>query len=144
MSENTKPKRQYRRRKSPVVSATESSAPVESVPVASEPAPPVPAGPPRLTAHEIYQIRLAEAEIRTALAEKDAARLRRLYFLALLDPKGTVLAQDKKLAEKEALLREAQNRFKTLRAKVGNRLGVDMSKAGIDVETGEVMVAPSA
>jgi hypothetical protein len=145
MSEHNKPKRQYRRRqKSPVVSATESSASMESASVASEPAPSIPSPtPPRLTSVEIFHLRLAETEIRAALAEKEAARLRRLYFLALIDPKGTVLAEEKNLGQKERALREAQAKFAALRERVGKRLNLDMSKAGIDVETGEVMV-PSA
>jgi hypothetical protein len=149
MSEHIKPKRQYRRRqKSTVESETVLSASGESVPAASEPAlstTPAPAPVPlRLTASEIFQLRLAESEVRAATAEKESVRLRRLYYLALLDPKGTILAEEKRLAEKDRALREAQAKFSVLRERAGKRLGVDMNKAGVDVETGEVVVVPSA
>lgn len=136
MSEVVKPKRQHRR-KSADRAATEA-APVDPAPVASEPA----STPrtPRLTASEIFQLRLAEADVRASMAEKETARLRRLYYLALIDPKGTILAEEKRLAQKEAAVREAQARFAALRARIGGRLQVDLNKCGLDVETGEVVM----
>ena len=136
MSEVVKPKRQHRR-KSADLAATEV-APVEPAPVASEPA--STPTPPRLTTSEIFQLRLAEAEVRATVAETETARLRRLYYLALLDPKGTILAEEKRLGEKELSLREAQAKFTAIRSRIGSRLKVDMNKVGLDVETGEVVV----
>jgi hypothetical protein len=111
---------------------------VEPAPVASEPA--STPTPPRLTTSEIFQLRLAEAEVRATVAETETARLRRLYYLALLDPKGTILAEEKRLGEKELSLREAQAKFTAIRSRIGSRLKVDMNKVGLDVETGEVVV----
>ena len=137
MSESIQPKRQYRRKSAEQAAA--EAAPVEPASAASEPASTPRA--PRLTPSEIFQLRLAEAEVRTAMAEKEAARLRRLYYLALIDPKGTVLAEEKRLGQKEIALREAQALFTALRARIGDRLKVDLNKCGLDVETGEVVVA---
>ena len=138
-----KKKRPYRRRQPVSASVAETeqhlSASPESVPVASEPVP----SAPRLTQNELFQLRLAEMEVKMAHAEKETTRLRRLYFLSTLDPKGTVLAEEKRMSEKEAALQAAKSKFSALRTRISTRLNVDMSKAGIDMETGEVMV-PSA
>jgi hypothetical protein len=138
-----KKKRPYRRRQpvSPSVGEIEQhpSASAEPIPVASESVP----SALRLTQNELFQLRLSEMEVRAATAEKEASRLRRMYYLSTIDPKGTILAEEKRMAEKDAALQAAKAKFSSLRTRIGTRLSVDMNKAGIDVETGEVMV-PSA
>jgi hypothetical protein len=154
---SSKPKRPYRRRKLPAVEeSTVVSAPSEPIPAASEsvltetPAPvasepPTPAGPARtfLTAHELMQLRLAEADVKSATAEKETARIRRLYFLALLDPKGTILAEEKKMAKKDSELKSAKDKFALIRLRLGHKLKVDFNKVGIDPETGEIVLPPA-
>jgi len=130
-----KKKRPYRRRKS-----VESSAPIVSESAPAEAGSPE-AGPRPLmmTGSELLQMRLAQAELRTALAEREAAKLRKLFVLAKIDPKGVVEKQEKVIAERDSSLKEAQQKFSMLRLRIGTRLGVDLESCGIDVETGEVV-----
>jgi hypothetical protein len=142
MSEQ-KPKRQYRRRKVAApelesIPAAESIAPVAEAPKAPE-------GPKTLlmTGNELTQMKLAQAELRIALAEREAAKLRKMFILAKIDPKGVVEKQEKNIEEKDEALKAAQHKFTLIRIRVGGRLGVDMAQCGFDPDTGEVVPRPA-
>jgi hypothetical protein len=141
MSEQ-KAKRPYRRRKA-VEAPVE--APVEAAPVVAESIPEVPAGPRpmMLTAGELFQLKLAQADLRAATAEQTSERLKKLYVLAKIDPQGVVQKQEKTIAEREADLRNAQQKFASLRLKISSRLGMNIENCGIDMETGEVVPRPA-
>ncbi len=142
MSEQ-KPKRQYHRRKALPVLA-ESAPETESIAPVAE-APKAPEGPKTLlmTQSELFQMKLAQAELRIALAERESAKLRKLFVLAKIDPKGVIEKQEKTISEREHGLKEAQQKFALIRTRVGTRLGVDMTTCGFDPDTGEVVPRPA-
>lgn len=137
--EREKPKRVYRRRPKVESDKSDSLADVISISESPEAAP----APLMLTGSELMQIRLSQAELRTALAEREAAKLRKLFILAKIDPKGIVEKHEKAIAEKDAALKEAQQRFSMLRLRIGSRLGVNMENCGFDPETGQVVPRPA-
>lgn len=105
----------------------------------TEPVMPVEVAPPQLTQRELYELRLAEAEIRCAQKEIEASKFRRLYILALLDPKGRVAAEEK--AHEAALknVHETRRRYQNVQLMAGKRLGLDLSKCSFDADTGVVI-----
>lgn len=107
-------------------------------------APERPPGPPMLTQAELAQLRIFELEARAARAEAETSRIRKKYFLALLDPKGTVAAEEKRLASHMETAREYARKHETLMARVSMRLNLDLSKCAFDTETGVVHVPDSA
>jgi len=132
MSEEvSKPKRG--RRKSVVADA-------EPVVVAPE----QPAGPPMLTQAELSQLRIFELEARAARAEAETNRIRKKYFLALLDSKGIVTKEEKSQERHEADAREFAKKHQLLMARISMRLNLDLSKCAFDTETGVVHVPDSA
>ena len=100
---------------------------------------PTEVAPPQLTQRELYELRLAEAEIRCAQKEIEASKFRRLYILALLDPKGRVAAEEK--AHDAALknIQETRRRYQNVQVMAGKRLGLDLSKCSFDADTGVVI-----
>ncbi len=138
-----KPKRQYRRRKA-IAAQVESIPETESIPAVEE-SPKAPEGPKTLlmTQNELFQMKLSQAELRIALAEREAAKLRKLFVLAKIDPKGVIEKQEKTISEKESGLKAAQQKFALIRTRVGARLGVDMTTCGFDPDTGEVVPRPA-
>lgn len=100
---------------------------------------PVEVAPPQLTQRELYELRLAEAEIRCAQKEIEASKFRRLYILALLDPKGRVAAEEK--AHDAALknVQETRRRYQNIQILAGKRLSLDLSKCSFDADTGVVI-----
>lgn len=130
MTEEIKPKRKYRHK----------AEPAEAAPVAGD----VPAGPPMLTQSELSQLRIFELEAKAARAEAETCRLRKKYFLALLDPKGTVEAEEKRYNLWLSETKEFARKHETLMARISMRLNLDLSKCAFDTETGVVMVPDSA
>lgn len=100
---------------------------------------PTEVAPPQLTQRELYELRLAEAEIRCAMQEMEAAKFRRLYILALLDPKGRVAAEDKKHEAAAKTVQETRRRYQNVQVMAGKRLGLDLSKCSFDADTGVVI-----
>ena len=112
----------------------------EPVVVASE----QPAGPPMLKQEELAQLRIFELEARAARAEAETSRIRKKYFLALLDSKGVVTKEEKRQERSEADAREFAKKHQLLMARISMRLNLDLSKCAFDTETGVVHVPDSA
>jgi hypothetical protein len=129
MTDEIKPKRKYRRKDEPVE---------------ADPSVDAPAGPPMLTQSELAQLRIFELETKAARAEAETCRLRKKYFLALLDPKGTVEAEEKRYNSWLNDAKEFARKHETLMARISMRLNLDLSKCAFDTETGVVMVPDSA
>lgn len=101
--------------------------------------------PPQLTTKELYELRLAEAEFRASQNLAEAARLKRLYVLAILDPKGRVSAADKERESALASVGEAKKRYEQIKATAFSRLGLKASAvAGFDADTGVIHFPDSA
>lgn len=115
---------------------------VNSEPI--EVAPEQPAGPPMLTQGELAQLRVFELEARAARAEAETSRVRKKYFLALLDSKGIVTKEEKRQEKHEADAREFAKKHQLLMARISMRLNLDLSKCAFDTETGVVHVPDSA
>jgi hypothetical protein len=103
------------------------------------PAAPVEVAPPQLTQRELYELRLAEAEIRCAAKEIEASKFRRLYILALLDPKGRVAAEDKARETAMRNMTESRKRYESVRNLASKRLNLDLSRCSFDADTGVVI-----
>lgn len=135
-------KRKGGRRKAEPVEAVE--APV--VPTVDAPAPapaaaPAPSSQPlMLTQAELSKMKLFEAEARAARADAETCRIRKKYFLALLDPKGTVLKEEERQEEHLKKAREFAKKHEIVIAHISMRLGVDLKECGFDPETGVVVV----
>ena len=130
MTHEIKSKRKYRRKDEPVQAA---SGDVDA-----------PVGPPMLTQSELAQLRIFELEAKAARAEAETCRLRKKYFLALLDPKGTVESEEKRHNSWLNDAKEFARKHETLMARISMRLNLDLSKCAFDTETGVVMVPDSA
>jgi hypothetical protein len=130
MTDEIKPKRKYRRKDEPVMAAAEGAD--------------APPGPPMLTQSELAQLRIFELEAKAARAEAETCRLRKKYFLALLDPKGTVEAEEKRQNSWLSEAKEFALKHETLMARISMRLNLDLSKCAFDTDTGVVMVPDSA
>ena len=94
---------------------------------------------PSLTQRELYELRLAEAEIRCAQQQIETSKFRRLYILALLDPKGRIAAEEKARDAAAASLVESRKRYEAVRNLAGKRLNLDLSKCSFDADTGVVI-----
>ncbi len=138
-----------RRAKKAAVSETPeiTSVSVESETVAETVAPPpvekpkeVP--PPQLTQAELFLLRMAQTELRAAQSEAEASKFRRLYILALLDPKGRVLAEEKTGAAAAQAVKDASAKYVGTLQRASKRLGLDLSKCSFDADTGQVFKSP--
>lgn len=128
-------------RKASQVEALATEAVAVSAPA---PTPASPAAPLMLTQDELHKMKLYEAEARAARAEAETCRLRKKYFLALLDAKGTVEAEEKRQAKHLAKAKEWAKKHEIVIAHISMRLGVDLKDCGFDPETGVVVPDPSA
>ena len=103
------------------------------------------AAPPQLTTRELYELRLAEAEFRASQNLAEAARLKRLYVLAILDPKGRVAAAEKERESALASVGEAKKRYEQIKSTAFARLGLKASAVtGFDADTGVIHFPDSA
>lgn len=124
------------------------SAPIKSrkkkAPVAPElPTVELPAGdvaPLRVSLSDLWAMRLAQAEKKTAEAEMEAARMSRLYILAKLDPKGLVLGIEQKLEAAQKAVEAAENRSLIAKKRMEHVLGRSLTGLAIDPDSGEVQV----
>lgn len=100
-----------------------------------------PSEPPvkMLTQDELHRLRVLELEVRAARAESETCRLRKKWLLALLDPKGTVEAEEKRQEKWQRAMRAHAQQYETLKARVSMRLNIDLNKCGFDPETGVVV-----
>lgn len=125
--------------------------------VAAAPAPAAPAPKPlRVKMNDLWNMRLAqqekfaaEADQRTALQKAETQRALRLYFLAKLDPKGHILACEKKAeaakAEAETAAKraeKAENKVLLMQKRMEDTIGRPVKNLGIDLDTGEVVLPP--
>lgn len=145
MSDVVNSKRKGARRKAgqvveqPVAETVEApAAPVAAPAAASEAV--APAQPLVLRPDELHKMKLYEVEARAARAEAETCRLRKKYFLALLDPKGTVEAEEKRQEKHLEKAREWAKKHELVIAHISMRLGVDLTECGFDPETGLVVV----
>ena len=98
-----------------------------------------PVAPPQLTQRELYELRLAEVEIRCAQQQIEASKFRRLYILALVDAKGRVLAEEKSRDTALNAYQEARKKYEQVRNIASRRLGLDLAKCSFDADTGVVI-----
>lgn len=114
-----------------------AAAPVEVEAV--QPAPPVePAPVNRVSLADLWEMRLAQAEQRTAAAKAEAARFQRLYALAKLDPKGIILGIEKTLEDAKKAGEQAENRSLIAKKRMEHTLGRPLAGLAIDPDSGEV------
>lgn len=132
MPEDIKKKRTTRRRAS--ADAGRTAAPTVESPVAS----PVAPAPMRVNLSDLWTMRLAQQERRAFLAEAEAARFRRLYALKVLDPKGTILAIEKKLEEAQKSAERAENQELIAKKRMEGTIGRPLARLAIDPDTGEI------
>lgn len=100
----------------------------------------VPAAPSRVSLADLWAMRLAQAEKKTAEAEMEAARMSRLYILAKLDPKGLVLGIEKKLEAAQKAAEAAENRSLIAKKRMEHALGRPLTGVAIDPDSGEVQL----
>lgn len=122
------------------------AAPIEeAVPVAVEPTTgvvdvqPAPAPANRVALSDLWEMRLAQADKRTAEALQEAARMSRLYILAKIDPKGLILAVEKKLDDAKKAVESAENRSLIAKKRMEFTLGRSLTGLAIDPDSGEVI-----
>lgn len=96
-----------------------------------------------LTRDELHKLSMLELQVRHARAEAETCRIRKKWMLALLDPKGTVEAEEKRMEKWQKAMRSDSQQYETLKARISMRLNVDISKCGFDPETG-VVVSPDS
>lgn len=107
--------------------------------VVEVPAAPVEVVPPQLTQRELYELRLAEVEMRCAQQQIETSKFRRLYILALLDPKGRIAAEDKNRDDALSSMSGARKRYEQVRNNASRRLNLDLAKCSFDADTGVVI-----
>ena len=122
-----------RRKKSP------PPEPMEPVAVVSDVPPAVPSLPTRVALSDLWEMRLAQADKRTAEAQAEAARMSRLYALCKLDPKGIVLGIEKKLEGANKAVEAAENRALIAKKRMEHALGRPLTGLAIDPDSGEVI-----
>lgn len=107
----------------------------------------------RVSLNDLWAMRLAKADQRTAEVEKklaqakaEAARMARLYALLKLDPKGIVLGIEKQRSDAEAAekaaekaIEKAENAALIAKKRMEASLGRPMQGVAIDPDTGEVL-----
>lgn len=111
-------------------------APVEAAPIVEEVSDPLP--PTKVNLSDLWEMRLAQQEKRAAEAEAETARVTKLYVLLALDPKGRVLALEKKQAAAKHLAEKAETRALLAKKRIEGTLGRSMTGVAIDPETGEI------
>lgn len=98
--------------------------------------------PPQLTQAELFLLRMAQLELKAAQSEVEASKFRRLYILAMLDPKGRVLAEEKSGKAADAAVKDAQAKYLGTLQRASKRLQMDLSKCSFDADTGQVFRSP--
>jgi hypothetical protein len=142
MSEVTnKTKRQYRRKASAdtLEARVEAVELVDAVQPEMAAAPSAPPAPPMLTQEELFKIKLYQVEAQRAAAEAETARMRKKWILALIDPKGTVAAEEERVEKWKNEARTFYSRYELVKERASKRLGIDLKDCGFDPETGLVV-----
>ena len=117
-----------------------AEAPVEVEPVAL-PADPMPESSPpkRVDLADLWAMRLAHLEKRAAAADAEVARISKLYVLLAIDPKGRVLALEKKIETAKHQAEQAETRALLAKKRIEGTLGRSMVGVAIDPDTGEIV-----
>lgn len=136
MPEETKKKRTTRRKAPVAVKATEAQVDASSASAPTALA--APPAPMRVNLSDLWAMRLAQQERRAALAEAETARFKRLYALKVLDPKGTILAIEKKLEEAQKSAERAENQELIAKKRMEGSIGRPLARLAIDPDTGEI------
>lgn len=113
------------------------AAPATEAPVV-EAAQAAPAAPLRVSLSDLWEMRLAQAEKKTAEAQMEAAKFSRLYALAKLDPKGIVLGIEKKQDDAKKAVESAENRALIAKKRMEHAIGRPLTGLAIDPDSGEV------
>lgn len=137
MADNKAQKRTYRRKASPV-EVTPVAIPIEPATGVVD-VQPAPAPANRVALSDLWEMRLAQADKRTAEAQQEAARMSRLYILAKIDPKGLILAVEKKLDDAKKATESAENRSLIAKKRMEFALGRSLTGLAIDPDSGEVI-----
>lgn len=109
-------------------------------PIVEAPEESAPAAPLRVSLSDLWEMRLAQADKRTAEAQAEAARMSRLYVLAKIDAKGHVLAIEKRLEDAKKAVEAAENRALIAKKRMEGALGRPLTGLAIDPDSGEVQV----
>lgn len=83
-------------------------------------------------------MRAAAAEVKQREAEAETARLRKLYILALIDPKNRIADQEKAIDAAKKAGEAAENTRINIMRGLERQLGCSLSSVGIDPTSGEV------
>lgn len=97
-----------------------------------------PPAPLRVALSDLWEMRLAQADKRTAEAQAEAAKFSRMYALAKLDPKGIVLGIEKQLDTAKKAVESAENRALIAKKRMEHALGRPLTGLAIDPDSGEV------
>lgn len=124
-----------RTKKVPVAPAPEVEPVVDRADSSTEVVEPV----KRVEMTDLWTMRLAQQEKRAALAEAETARISKLYILQAIDPKGRVMALEKKQAIAQKQAEQAENRALLARKTIEGKLGRKLEGLSIDPETGEIV-----
>lgn len=100
--------------------------------------PPAPQPVTRVALSDLWEMRLAQSDKRTAEAKAEAARFQRLYALAKIDPKGIVLRIEQQLEEAKKEAEKAENRALIAKKRMEYSLGRPLTGLSIDPDSGEV------
>lgn len=114
--------------------------PAPQIEVAEEPVVSAPSMPTHVSISDLWAMRFAQQEKKTAEAQADAARMQRLYVLAKIDPKGLVLGIEKKLDDAKAAVEAAENRALIAKKRMEHALGRQLTGLAIDPDSGEVQI----
>lgn len=98
----------------------------------------LPTAPKRVALSDLWEMRLAQADKRTAEAQAEAAKFSRMYALAKLDPKGIVLGIEKQLEAAKKAAESAENRALIAKKRMEHTLGRPLTGLAIDPDSGEV------
>lgn len=99
---------------------------------------------PRLTDSELMQLKLYRSEARAAKIEADLHRVRKKYILALIDTKNLVEAEEKLVELRGEDEKHWTEKYQSVLADAAARLGVDLTGAGVDLDTGAIMLSPDS
>lgn len=125
----------------PVVATVDASA----VPPKPAPVPvPVSATPPRVDPAAFWRMQYHGASAKAAKAEAEAARMSKLYVLALLDPKGRVAKIEKALEDAQKQADQHARSQADLKQAMEALLGKKLANIAIDPDTGDVSDIPPA
>lgn len=112
---------------------------VEVTPIV-EPIAPIAPTPKRVDLKDLWEMRAGQLEKRAAEAEAEVARISKLYVLNILDPKGRVMALEKKLETAKRQAEQAETKALLAKKRIEGAVGRSLANVAIDPDTGEIIV----